>query len=234
MPNPVFTNPLLVMVSRLIKSCLALLLCIGGIDLGSPEQALAGRFPGSCNSFCVQREARKAIQRRLLQERTGQVPPKSRRKPAILRVRGLTGSVSAPSVSVTNTSFSLLWNAWGLGQSDFSYTKTGSGKTYTLTSITNDLSYTFGSSWTLTLGAGTAASGFGTITDSSETYSTSKVSGSAYSATLGVSFGFLEILVGSRTNSFTYSSFTSASGTSLSANLPVSGAQTVFGIGFVF
>jgi len=121
-----------------------------------------------------------------------------------------------------------------LGQSDFAYTKTGSGKTYTLTSITNDLSYTFGSSWTLTLGAGTVASGLGTITDSSGTYSTSKVSGSAYSATLGVSFGFLEILVGSRTNSFTYSSFTNASGTSLSANLPVSGAQTVLGIGFVF
>ena len=208
MPNPVFTNPLLVMVSRLIKSCLALLLCIGVVGLQNPVELLANA-PGVCNSICVQREYRKAIKRRLLQERTGQVPPKSRREPAILRVRGLTGS-------------------------DFAYTKTESGKTYTLTSKTSDLSYTFGSSWTLTLGAGTAASGFGTISDSSGTYSTSEVSGSAYSATLGVSFGFLEILVGSRTNSFSYSSFTSASGTSLSANLPVSGAQTVFGIGFVF
>ena len=233
MPNPVFTNPLLVMVSRLIKSCLALLLCIGVVGLQNPVELLANS-PGVCNSICVQREYRKAIKRRLFQERTGQVPPKSRREPAILRVRGLTGSVSAPSVSVTNSSYAFLWNAWGLGQSDFSYTKTGSGKTYTLTSKTNDLSYTFGSSWTLTLGASTAASGIGIISDSSGTYSTSKVSGSAYSATLGVSFGFLEILVGSRTNSFTYSSFTSASGTSLSADLPVSGAQTVFGIGFIF
>ena len=154
--------------------------------------------------------------------------------PAVLRVRALTGSVNAPSVSVVNTSVSLLRNAWGAGRSIFTYTKTESGKTYKLTSITNDLSYTFGSSWTLTLGAGTAASGLGTITDSSGTYSTSKVSGSAYSATLGVSFGFFEILVGSRTNSFTYSSFTNASGTSLSADLPVSGAQSVLGIGFVF
>ena len=217
---------------RPLKFCL-LLLCFGVVCLQSPFELFA-KAPEICNAICVQREHRLSIQRRLFQERTGQVPPKSRRKPAILRLRGLTGSVSAPSVSVSNSSYAFLWNAWGLGQSDFSYTKTESGKTYTLTSKTSDLSYTFGSSWTLTLGAGTAASGLGAITDSSGTFSTSKVSGSAYSATLGVSFGFFEILVGTRTNSFTYSSFTNSSGTSLSAELPVSGAQNVFGIGFVF
>ncbi len=110
MPNPVFTNPLLVMVSRLIKSCLALLLCIGVVGLQNPVELLANA-PGVCNSICVQREYRKAIKRRLFQERTGQVPPKSRREPAILRVRGLTGSVSAPSVSVAeSTGRSMIFN----------------------------------------------------------------------------------------------------------------------------
>jgi len=234
LPNPVFTNPLLVMVSRLIKSCLALLLCLGVVGPLIPEPVLGGS-PESCNALCVQREYRKAIKRMLHQRKTGQVHPSQKvSAPAIIRLRWLTGSVKSESISVSNTAVSLHWNAWGLGQSDFSYTETKSGKTYALTSKTNDLSYTFGSSWTLTLGAGIAASGLGTITDSSGTYTTSTVSGSAYSATLGVSFGFLEILVGTRTNSFTYSSFTSASGTSLSAVLPVSGAQTVLGIGFVF
>jgi hypothetical protein len=203
------------------------------VCLKSPLELLAN-MPEVCNEICVQREYRKYIKRKLWQQRTGQVPSKSSGKPAVLRVRALTGSTNAPSVSVTNTSLSLLRNAWGAGQSLFSYTKTESGKTYTLVNITNDLSYTFGTSWTLTLGAGTAASGLGTITDSSGTFSSSKVSGSAYSATLGVSFGFLEVLAGYRTNSFTYSSFTSASGTSLNAELPVSGAQAVLGIGFVF
>ena len=225
------------MDSRFTKTCLALLLCFGVVGSLATPVALAGRPPEKCGSFCLQREVTKSLQRMRFQRESGQRLPKrvdGRSAPSVLRLRGLTGSVSAPSVSVTNSSYAFLWNAWGLGQSDFSYTKTESGKTYTLTSKTNDLSYTFGSSWTLTLGAGTAASGLGTISDSSGTFSTSKVSGSAYSATLGVSFGFFEILVGTRTNSFTYSSFTSTSGTSLSAELPVSGAQNVFGIGFVF
>ena len=165
MPSPVFTNPLLVMVSRLIKSCLALLLCLGVVGFQSPVEPLAAA-PEGCNAICVQREYRKSIQRMLFQEKTGQVASKSRSgpsAPSVFRLRAVTGSVSAPSVSVSNSSYALLRNAWGAGRSIFSYTKTGSGKTYTLTSITNDLSYTFGKGWFYTLGLGVPAGGSGSI-----------------------------------------------------------------------
>ena len=232
MPNPVFTNPLLVMVSRLIKSSLALLLCIGVVGLQNPVELLANA-PEVCNSICVQREYRKAIKRRLFQERTGQVPSKSRREPAILRVRGLTGSVSVPSVSVTNTSFSLLWNAWGLGQSDFSYTETGSGKTYTLTSITNDLSYTFGKGWFYTLGLGLPTGGSGSLTTSTGTYQSSKFGGSSFSGLLGTGWGGIEGWLGYKAITLQYTDF-QKDGTLLGKPFAVSLGLLVFGIGGSF
>ena len=85
----------------------------------------------------------------------------------------------------------------------------------------------------MTLGLGTVSGGKGTITSSSNEYTTSKVSGSGYFGMVGVEFGILEVLVGYRKDSIEYKDF-QQDGTLLGNPFAVSLGLLVFGIGGSF
>ena len=134
---------------------------------------------------------------------------------------------------MSNTSTSLIWNSWGIGQSLLKYKNSKTTTSYDLSNTSTDLSYTFGDEWTLTLGVGTVSGGKGTITSSSKEYTTSKVSGSGYFGMVGVEFGIFEVLVGYRKDSIEYKDF-QQDGTLLGNPFAVSLGLLVFGIGGSF
>ena len=157
----------------------------GLVGLSSPVPVQgAGLFP--CNTeVCVSRQVRsyKKKLKRLEERRQKGKPKESPSEPAKIRIRGLSGSISSGMTTVSNTSTSLIWNSWGIGQSVLKYKTSMSNTSYDLSNTSTDLSYTFGDEWTLTLGLGSVSDGKGTITSSSKDYTTSKVSGSGADST---------------------------------------------------
>ena len=118
--------------------------------------------------------------------------------------------------------------------SNLSYKLTSSGNSYALYGQTYDLSYTSGDSWSWTIAYGTVASGSGTISSSSNTYETSKVTGSTFSGLVGLGWGSIEGLAGYQNFSLTYEGFKNQSGVSLSKPLSVSVGLILLGIGVSF
>ena len=109
---------------------------------------------GECNSICIQREMKESIGRMVRQIKRGEVSQTSRKtpsEPSKIRIRGLSGSISSGTTTVSNTSTSLIWNSWGIGQSLLKYKNTKTTTSYDLSNTSTDLSYTFGDEWTLTL-----------------------------------------------------------------------------------
>ena len=150
-----------------------------------------------------------------------------------IRLRQMNGSQSKDSHSVKTTSNSLIWNSWGIGQTSEKFLNTKSGYTFDMQTQFLDLSYTFGETWTTTLGVG-IPSGTGKITTSSNAeYKSSNVSGSGYFAVFGLEIGIFEFLVGHRASNVEYSKFESGS-TALDTKYKVSGGQTMIGLGLSF
>ena len=150
------------------------------------------------------------------------------------RLRVLSGSYSGSGTNVSNLSYAFHWYGVGLGMSNLKYKLTSSGNSYTLSGKTYDLSYTSGDSWSWTIAYGTVASGSGTISSSSNTYETSKVSGSTFSGLVGLGWGSIEGLAGYQNFSLTYEGFKNQSGVSLSKPLSVSVGLILLGIGVSF
>ena len=150
------------------------------------------------------------------------------------RIRVLSGSFSGSGTNVSNLSYAFHWYGVGLGMSNLSYKLKSSGNSYELTGQTYDLSYTSGDSWSWTVAFGTVASGSGTISSSSNTYETSKLTGSTFSGLVGIGWGSLEGLAGYQSFSLSYEGFKNQSGISLSKPLSVSVGLFLLGIGVSF
>ena len=73
------------------------------------------------------------------------------------------GSVSADTISASNSSYYLIWNGWGVGQSVLKYKTSDNEKTFKVVNSFNDISYTIGDKFTVTLGVGYAGKGKGTL-----------------------------------------------------------------------
>jgi len=152
-------------------------------------------------------------------------------------VRVLLGNTSGKT-STSNSSFSLIWENYGLGFNQMSFKTTYSNKNtpskndvYEMKNSSLDLSYTIGENWILTTGAGYVYGGKGSIT-SGETaikYETESVSGFGLFGLLGMVWEGLEGLIGVRYYSTNYD-FKNSLGITYS----VSGAQLIFGLGYNF
>ena len=118
--------------------------------------------------------------------------------------------------------------------SNLKYKLTSSGNSYEVTGQTYDLSYTSGDRWSWTLAYGTVASGSGTISSSSNTYETSKVTGTTFSGLVGIGWGSIEGVAGYQNFSLSYEEFKNQSGVSLSKPLSVSVGLILLGIGVSF
>ena len=216
------------------------ILTSGLVGLSTPTQIQGSELYYPCNTdICVSRQIRsyKSKLRRMDQRRKLDKQKKSPSEPSKIRIRGLSGSISSGTTTVSNTSTSLIWNSWGIGQSVLKYKTSMSDTSYDVSNTSTDLSYTFGDEWTLTLGLGSVSGGKGTITSSSKEYTTSKVSGSGYFGMVGVEFGIFEVLVGYRKNSIEYKNFQGdpfGTTVTLDTNYKVSGGLLMMGLGLSF
>jgi len=152
-------------------------------------------------------------------------------------VRVLLGNTSGKT-STSNSSFSLIWENYGLGFNQMSFKTTYSNKNtpskndvYEMKNSSLDLSYTIGENWILTTGAGYVYGGKGSITSASSAikYETESVSGFGLFGLLGMVWEGLEGLIGVRYYSTNYD-FKNSLGITYS----VSGAQLIFGLGYNF
>jgi hypothetical protein len=160
-------------------------------------------------------------------------------------VRALLGNTSG-KISTSNSSFSLIWENYGLGFNQMSFKTTYSNKNtpskndvYEMKNSSLDLSYTIGENWILTTGAGYVYGGKGSITSASSPikYETESVSGFGLFGLLGMVWEGLEGLIGVRYYSTNYTDFNSTNTSEVSTLVkayPISDAQLIFGLGYSF
>jgi hypothetical protein len=153
--------------------------------------------------------------------------------------RVLLGNTSGKT-STSNSSFSLIWENYGLGFNQMSFKTTSSkNNVYELNNSSLDLSYTMGENWILTTGAGYVYEGKGSITSASTAikYETESVSGFGLFGLLGMVWEGLEGLIGVRYYSTNYTDFNSTNTSEVSTLVkayPISDAQLIFGLGYSF
>ena len=106
-----------------------------------------------------------------------------------------------------------------------------------LRNTTNDISFTFGKDYKLTLGLGTILNGKGNIVTNSSEYETSSVKGNHYFSIFGIELGYFELLFGYRRLQFEYKDFKRDSLDNtvfLDTVYKISGGYKLFGLGFNF
>jgi hypothetical protein len=100
-------------------------------------------------------------------------------------------------LAAASSTYSIIWEGFGIGQSVLKKKGIISGDTYDIENKSIDLSYTFGHDYTLPLGGKSVSSGTLTlITSDSEIYKSSDVFGIGYLGILGAEIGIIEILLG--------------------------------------
>ena len=114
-----------------------------------------------------------------------------------MRFRYLSGTSTSDLLEAASSTYSIIWEGFGVSQSVFKKKGIISGDTYDIENKSIDLSYTFGHDYTLTLGGKSVSSGTLTlITSDSEIYNSSNVFGYGYLGILGAEIGIIEILLG--------------------------------------
>ena len=119
-----------------------------------------------------------------------------KKEPLGLRFRHFQGEISSETAQQKDASFALHWKKWGIGQTRSEYAIKGNYEIqYQAVTNTNDLLYTFGSNWTLTLGISTIQSGKAKIQFLDHLYRSEKISGYGAIAGIGVRLSIFEFLM---------------------------------------
>ena len=152
-----------------------------------------------------------------------------------MKFRYLSGTYTSDLLEAASSTYSIIWEGFGVSQSVFKKKGIISGDTYDIENKSIDLSYTFGHNYTLTLGGKSVSSGTLTMTTSdNEIYNSSKVFGYGYLGILGAEFGIIEILLGYQHIRYVFLELESDSASAFRESFMDSGGLYVTGFGFVF
>ena len=152
-----------------------------------------------------------------------------------MRFRYLSGTSTSDLLEAASSTYSIIWEGFGIGQSVFKKKGIISGVTYDIENKSIDLSYTFGHDYTLTLGGKSISSGTLTlITSDSEIYKSSDVFGIGYLGILGAEIGIIEILLGYQYIRYVFLELETDSNSAFRESFMDSGGLYVAGFGFVF
>ena len=152
-----------------------------------------------------------------------------------IRFRYLSGTYNSNLLEATNSTYSIIWEGFGIGQSVFKKKGIISGVTYDIENKSIDLSYTFGHDYTLTLGGKSVSSGTLTlITSDSEIYKSSDVFGIGYLGILGAEIGIIEILLGYQYIRYAFMELETDSNSAFRESFKDTEGLYVTGFGFVF
>ena len=152
-----------------------------------------------------------------------------------IRLRSFRGSYSSDNKDATSLTSNIIWDSLGFGQSVFKSNGNRSGDKYEVENKFIDLSYTFGSEYTLTLGGRSVTGGEIIITDTENiVFKSTKVYGSGYFSNFGIEFGFFEILLGYEYFRYVFIDFETESESAYWGHFEDFGGHYNIGIGIVF
>ena len=152
-----------------------------------------------------------------------------------MRFRYLSGTSTSDLLEAASSTYSIIWEGFGIGQSVFKKKGIISGVTYDIENKSIDLSYTFGHDYTLTLGGKSVSSGTLTlITSDSEIYKSSDVFGIGYLGILGAEIGIIEILLGYQYIRYAFMELETDSNSAFRESFKDTEGLYVTGFGFVF
>ena len=155
--------------------------------------------------------------------------------PSKIRFRNLSGTYTEDSQEATSSTYSIIWDGVGIGQTVFTYKTSISGTTVDLENTSIDFSYTYGDETTLTIGSSSVYSGeINGITSDSKIYSSSSVFGYGFFSILGIEFGIFEILLGYKYIRYSFIDLESESTSLYWSSFSDSGSLYLTGIGLVF
>ena len=172
---------------------------------------------------------------KLANERRGYKEP---REPWNLRLRYLFSQNTKNNRNLNNTSIYIIWKKIGIGQSNLKYKQiTNNNALYDMSNSSLDISYTFGSNWTFTIGKGVVYKGMGSISffDNNKV-ETEKVKGDSSFGIIGFEIGLIELLIGLRENQIKYTEFKSTLDENIQPGIDynIKGKQWFFGGGISF
>ena len=155
--------------------------------------------------------------------------------PSKIRFRNLSGTYTEDSQEATSSTYSIIWDGVGIGQTVFTYKTIISGTTVDLENTSMDFSYTYGDETTLTIGSSSVYSGeLSGITSDSKIYSSSSVFGYGFFSILGIEFGIFEILLGYKYIRYSFIDLESESTSLYWSSFSDSGNLYLTGIGLAF
>ena len=155
--------------------------------------------------------------------------------PSKIRFRNLSGSYTKDSQEATSSTYSIIWDGVGIGQTVFTYKTSISGTTVDLENTSMDFSYTYGDETTLTIGSSSVYSGeLSGITSDSKIYSSTNVFGYGFFSILGIEFGIFEILLGYKYIRYSFIDLESESTSLYWSSFSDSGNLYLTGIGLAF
>ena len=155
--------------------------------------------------------------------------------PSKIRFRNLSGTYTEDSQEATSSTYSIIWDGVGIGQTVFTYKTSISGTTVDLENTSIDFSYTYGDETTLTIGSSSVYSGeLSGITSDSKIYSSSSVFGYGFFSILGIEFGIFEILLGYKYIRYSFIDLESESTSLYWSSFSDSGNLYLTGIGLAF
>ena len=155
--------------------------------------------------------------------------------PSKIRFRNLSGTYTEDSQEATSSTYSIIWDGVGIGQTVFTYKTSISGNTVDLENTSIDFSYTYGDESTFTIGSSSVYSGeLSGITSDSKIYNSSNVFGYGYFSILGIEFGIFEILLGYKYIRYSFIDLESESTSLYWSSFSDSGSLYLTGIGLVF
>jgi len=155
--------------------------------------------------------------------------------PSKIRFRNLSGTYTEDSQEATSSTYSIIWDGVGIGQTVFTYKTSISGTTVDLENTSMDFSYTYGDETTLTIGSSSVYSGeLSGITSDSKIYSSTNVFGYGFFSILGIEFGIFEILLGYKYIRYSFIDLESESTSLYWSSFSDSGNLYLTGIGLVF
>ena len=134
-----------------------------------------------------------------------------------------------------NQSIALHWKNWGIGQTNSNYQTEGQyGTKYKSTTHNNDLLYTFGRDFNLTLGVSLGNRGKAIVQFLEHYYQSEQVESQGFHLGTGMTWGIFEILIRRSSLDYRYSDLERQGSVKLGKDLKVKSVVWSLGLGLSF
>ena len=183
--------------------------------------------------WCLNKERLKRQKLIELAERIRGIHKK--RDPLQLKIRVFQGGLVSDQSRMENQSIALHWKNWGIGQTQSNYQTEGQyGIKYESTTHNNDLLYTFGRDFNLTLGLSLGNRGKAKVQFLEHYYHSEQVESQGFHLGTGMTWGIFEILIRRSSLDYQYNDLERQGSVKLGKDLKVKSVVWSLGLGLSF